>query len=248
MLIVCCGMPRSASTLQFNIAWKVAEAARIGRREEWRSAPNWDKARSELGEMAESDVSHVIKSHQPPDSIIRLAETTDRVRFIYVHRDIRDVVVSMKVRFQYTLSRAIQRISESIELERWLTRNPAGSVLVQDYETLLTALPTAVQEVSQFLNADLNAEEIGEISGQLDIKVAYKKSRAKTPRFEHWRRRANILLGRKVAFADDELMLHPEHVSTHRGEIGIWKNALTAEDLSTVERHFAERIRSGFHV
>lgn len=248
MLIVCCGMPRSASTLQFNIAWKIVETARIGRKVEWRSAADWDNAGEELSHMALSETMHVIKTHSPPAPIRQLAQTTDCVRFIYVHRDIRDVVVSMKVKFDFTLSRAIRRISESIQLERWLAEHSRSSVLVQDYQTLLVELPEAIEEISRYLGAGLTKEKIARISAELDIRIAYQKSRTKRLMFEHLRRRVNMVLGRKMNFADDELMLHPEHVSAHRGEIGIWKSSLTPEELAVIEKHFGPRIRSGFDV
>ena len=45
-------MPRSGSTLQFNIVWQVAEAAGLGRKVEWRTAKAWDGAGEELARLA----------------------------------------------------------------------------------------------------------------------------------------------------------------------------------------------------
>jgi len=111
MLIICCGMPRSGSTLQFNATWKVVEAAGTGKRVEWQSSADWADATDLLTELAASDTLNVVKMHFPPDNVKALAEANGAVRFVYVHRDIRDVIYSMKKKFKFTLSRAILRVS-----------------------------------------------------------------------------------------------------------------------------------------
>ena len=249
MIIVCCGMPRSGSTLQFNIVWQVMESAGLGRRVDWRIGSAWERASEELAAMAREQQSHVIKIHAVPEALKAIAdEAPHRIRFAYVHRDIRDVVVSLQSKFGYSVTKAIRRIGSSVELEEWLARRPPGHVLVQDYERLLTRLPEAVGEVARFFGAELSAPEIARIAAELDINKAYARSRARKVPFEGIRRRLNFLLGRKTAFADDELMLHPGHVSEHRGQIGIWRERLTGNDLAAVESMFEARIRHGFHV
>jgi hypothetical protein len=243
-------MPRSASTLQFNIAWKVATAAGIGLRVEWQSSASWEtpKAGIKLKSLIEDSKLHVIKMHFPPESVKQIASEIDGVKYVYVHRDIRDVVVSMKVKFKFTIARAVRRISESLELERWLLKCDKNDVLVQEYEMLLLNLPKAVQEISDFFGVKLSEPQISAIADELNINAAYDLSRQKKVLFEHTRRRIKMLFGGKITFADDELMLHPEHVSKHKGEIGIWKDALSAEEVSMIEDNFKTRIASGFHV
>lgn len=248
MLIICCGMPRSGSTLQFNITWKLAVAGSVGSRVEWRSQSDWESSVEELMTMAHSRELYVIKMHSIPSSLSQLAQSSGKVKFVYVHRDIRDVVVSMKVKFNYTLNKAIRRINDTLELEKWLSQLPQGSVLVQDYEKLLRSLPQAIKEIADFLGIPAEEKTISSIRDELDIASAYSRSRAKQVPFEHIRRKIKFLLGKKATFADNELMLHPGHVSSHKGEIGIWENTLTENEISIIERHFGPRIKSGFHV
>lgn len=242
MLLICCGMPRSGSTLQFNIAWKTATAGGLGERVEWRSSNDWEHADDELARMEAAPELHVIKMHFPPDSVKKLAESGGRVRFVYVHRDLFDVVYSMKTKFNFSLTHAIERTSHALEAERWLLARPADRVLIQDYALLLNDLPKAVRQVAAFEGADLDDNALGAISDELSITSAYEKSRQKTPRFEHLRRKISRLLRRKITFADEELMLHPNHVSEHRGQIGIGRKKLSEAEIAAVKSAFGDRV------
>lgn len=241
MLLVCCGMPRSGSTLQFNVAWKVAETGDAGKRVEWRSSDDWGKADSELAQMVADDRLLVLKMHFPPDNLMSLADQSDRVRFLYVHRDIRDVVYSMKTKFKFSLNHAVQRVTQALDVEKWLLERPSSQVLIQEYGLLLNDLPVAIAEVAGFIGADLDSAQVSRISEELSLDSAYDRSRSRKAPFEHLRRRINRLLGRKVAFADDELMLHPNHVSEHRGKIGIGEACLNPEELRVINEAFGTR-------
>lgn len=246
MLIICCGMPRSGSTLQFNATWKVVEAAGKGSAVEWRSSDDWNKSINDLIEFADDADLHVVKMHFPSDELLSIAEGGKAVKFVYVHRDIRDVVVSMKVKFDFSLGRAVKRISESLSLEKRLSVFPSDVVLVQEYADLLNDLQNSISKIANFLGIEVDAGHIATIAKELDINVAYDRSRNKKIPFEHLRRRINRILRRKINFADEELMLHPEHVSPHKGRIGIWQDNLTQEELAELDRQFGKRLTGGF--
>jgi len=235
-------MPRSGSTLQFNIAWKVVEAGQLGQRIEWRSSEDWAREDQELRNYANDKTVNVIKMHFPPDNVKELAETSSNVKFVYVHREIPDVVYSMQTKFKFSLARAIKRVSQALEAEKWLLNRPETQVLIQDYTQLLNKLPSAITDVSNFIDAKIASKTINALAAELSIESAYKRSRQSTPHFEHLRRRVNRLLGRKITFADDELLLHPNHVSEHRGQIGIGRHRLNADDLKTLQAAFGSRI------
>ena len=242
MLLICCGMPRSGSTLQFNIAWKTATAGGLGERVEWRSSNDWEHADKELARLEATPELHVVKMHFPPDNVKKLAESGGRVRFVYVHRDLFDVVYSMKTKFNFSLTHAIERISLALEAERWLMERPADRVLIQNYALLLNDLPKAVRQIAAFEGANLDENILDAISEELSINSAYEKSRQKTPRFEHLRRKISRLLRRKITFADEDLMLHPNHVSEHRGQIGIGREKLSKTEIAAVQSAFGDRV------
>ncbi|WP_162308081.1 sulfotransferase domain-containing protein [Segeticoccus rhizosphaerae] len=200
-----------------------------------------------LTAMASDDQYYVLKSHFLPDVIRERAESDPRFEFVYVCRDIRDVVYSMKLKFNFSLSRALARVGDALTVESWLTNGPRGRVLTQDYEVLLTDLRRAVQEVADFVGVKLTADTVDALVAELNIDAAFQKSRSRRVPLEHWRRRANRLLGRQVQFADKELMLHPQHVSKHKGKIGAWATGLDAHEVAAIEARFGDRITKGFH-
>ncbi|PZT91817.1 MAG: hypothetical protein DI637_01420 [Citromicrobium sp.] len=248
MLLVCCGMPRSASTLQFNLAWQIVEHAKLGTRVEWRPSSEWEGATDEIVKLAESSKYHVVKMHFPPKSIREYAESSDRLHFVYVHRDIRDVIASMQIKFAFSITHAISRVRDALETEHWLQNGPKGKVLVQEYQLLLTDLSAAMEQLSSFVSANLDDAQKAQLLNELGIDSAYEKSRQKRVPFEHFRRRIGRLLGMKTVFADEKLMLHPNHVSAHKGEMGIWQTALDQSDVELIEAQFGDRIRQGFEI
>lgn len=249
MLVICCGMPRSGSTLQFNIVWKVLSISRTGDKLEWRPANEWRADDAELRAAASGEKFYALKTHHPTAELKDIAQHSG-AKLVYCHRDLRDVVHSMKVKFDFSTLRAIQRVSESLEVEKWLHEFAAdgGSVLAQDYARLLHDLPGSVREVEQFFGIRLSDADRDAIVAELSIDNAYKESRAKTVRFEHLRRRVGRLLGRRPVFANEALMLHPRHVSEHKGQIGVWRDNLSARELSEIENAFGERLSQGFEL
>jgi hypothetical protein len=241
-------MPRSASTLQFNLTWKVVEGAGAGSRVDWRTPAEWQVASDELRAMVHDKGMHVVKMHFPPDNVRRIAEESDRVRYVYVHRDIRDVVYSMKVKFSFSLSHALNRVSDALQIEQWLIERKPEHVLVQDYPLLLRELSEATDQIANFLNVEIEQQLKSAILSELNVDIAYQRSRQKKIPFEHLRRRINRLLGRRIAFADDQLMLHPRHVSEHKGEIGVWEKGLSPEEIEAIRQRFANRVHDGFKV
>jgi hypothetical protein len=240
-------MPRSASTLQFNITWKLVEKANAGLRVDWRSSDDWKTAQLELLDMAESDKIHVVKMHFPPESVKQLAEESNKVKFVYVHRDVFDVVFSMKKKFKFSTARAIKRLRESLEVEAWLLKQNRDCVQFQEYEVLLNTLDVACSELMEFLSLELKTADILEISNELSLENAYDRSRRKTVRFEHLKRIFNRVLGRKIDFSDAELMLHPNHVSDHKGKMGIGREGLSEGEIQKVKKAFQARCNGMEH-
>lgn len=241
MLIVCSGMPRSGSTLQFNIAWKSAEIGNVGHKVEWRSSDAWAKADDELLRMARSLDVEVVKMHFPPQSVRALSEAGENIKFIYVHRDIFDVIYSMKATFNFSLSHAVRRVNESLSNEQWLLRRDSDVVLIQDYKSLRYQLASSIGAIAGFMGVELFGEDIAALERELCIDTAYQRSRKQCPKLEHFRRRATRVLGLRPKFADSELMLHPNHVSEHRGEVGVGRRMLSESEIAVIESTFGQR-------
>ena len=90
MLIVCNGMIRSGSTLQYNLIRLQVEATFSGKAEGFIGKKELN---SERLQFWQKDVAlHVIKSHDILPEWMR----AEGIKLVYIYRDIRDVAVSLK--------------------------------------------------------------------------------------------------------------------------------------------------------
>jgi hypothetical protein len=242
VLLIVAGMPRSASTLQSNIAKFILENSNIGEREEW--SIDWQKDLINSQKMIEDEKVYLLKTHWVTDDVLKLAARyPDKVSFLISYRDIRDVAVSMMVKFDYSFDKAVNRIELAIQnIER--IRLTGCRVLEQTYHTLRYELESAVMDVNEFLLAGLSADLLEKVVSELDIEKAYIKSRLKKIPFEGVRRKLAFLFKTKFPYADSEMMLHANHVSEHKGETGVWKNKLNQEQVTILEKQFADWLRA----
>lgn len=89
MLIVCCGMPRSASTLQYQLISGVVEAAGIGARIGW----GWRSVERHMTFAARP--VYVVKVHNPnPEREAELHSHGAHIAYAYTYRDLRDAAAS----------------------------------------------------------------------------------------------------------------------------------------------------------
>lgn len=236
MLVIVAGMPRSGSTLQSNIGKFILEGSGIGRRVEW--SVDWQEDLDSLKRMISATEVYLLKTHWVSDAVLALAcENGDTVSFLVSHRDVRDVAVSMMVKFDYSFNKAVQRIGQAIDnIER--LRNTECKVLEQDYSLLRYDLQKAVEDIASFINVNLSDDDRDRYCSELNIELSYKKSRNKKIYFESVRRKLAFLLRTKFPYADSELMLHSGHVSEHKGESGIWKKRLPEKQCKVLTDKF----------
>jgi hypothetical protein len=106
MLIICGGMSRAGSTVQYQIVCEIIESLGLGMTIGWVDVPN--KALLDNLENAafRKDKFLVIKSHNFSTPIKTLVET-GKVKVVYVYRDLRDVTVSLANKFAKSADNAI---------------------------------------------------------------------------------------------------------------------------------------------
>lgn len=236
MIVVVAGMPRSGSTLQSNIVKVIVEDRGLGQREDW--SIDWQEDLSRVVEYIQDAQIHILKAHWVNDDVIKLMQDyPGRCYLLSSHRDVRDVAVSMMLKFDYSFSKAKARIGKAIEnLER--IRVCGVPILEQDYPRLRYSLECAVADVARFLAIKITPDEAAQFAVQLDVKVAYQKSREKPVIFESIRRKLAYLFRTKFPYADSDLMLHAKHVSSHMGESGIWREKLANKQVQELENLF----------
>ena len=215
MHIFCGGMPRSGSTLQFQLAASIVEAADAGRRLPWVSPGD---LHSFL--LPKADGIDVCKSHVPVKTIINRIND-GRATALYVHRDLRDVIVStmfhQKVGFNELMTSAT--ISDAVGWGK--TWEALPGVLIQRYDDLIGDMRQGVDEICEHINIDLPEETKEQIVTAHSIKR--QQSRISD---------ISIELGWDVTE-----LLHRNHIGPGEGE-SLWRSILVDFQVKQIEDRY----------
>lgn len=225
--VICAGMKRSGSTVQYQLVSEVVERSDMGRRIGYVLPDEFSAVDRDL---ASEQGLAVAKSH---DFIPLLEEKQfgTRVRVVYVFRDIRDVVVSMMADqnrefYRLLLSGDLSAIIHQGEL--WRSWN---HVLVSRYEEMTNDLPGEVVRISAFLGAHVQRKQAEEIAA--DFSLEAQQARIREFDFENQGYRKDGTL----TVVDPVTNLHRDHIRS--GKAGRWK-----ADLNPVQSALLECLTS----
>lgn len=218
MLVVCCGMPRSGSTLQYQIVCELIERAGVGERPEAWPSP----IEPEMGVGLRP--VHVAKIHDPDPRLDAFDPLF--VRYVYVYRDVRDAIAShlQKLRAAGEDDIPPERIGDVVR-EQMLdpfahfTTRPAP-MLVSRYEEMVADVRGEVACIATFLGLRLQPDDCRQIAAKLDLESQrrFLESRRWDPE-ERW---------------DDRTLLHRNHISD--GRVGKHREVLSEAQRQAVER------------
>jgi hypothetical protein len=227
MWVFCCGMYRSASTLQFQITSRLVKDAGLGEQIGWIDAMRFDTVRDR---HADTPKLKVIKVHTCTEPIA--AEFLQgNALGIYTFRDIRDVFVSsMKQRdksFDYVWQ--AEFIEQCLENYKQWTQLP--NVLISRYETIMQDLSHEVDRIANHLGISLEPSQAQSIAADYSIEI----QQARIQQFTH------SLLQKTLApndhreivdYHDEETLLHMNHINS--AQVGHWRNDLSMQEAAQI--------------
>ena len=130
-IIICAGMKRSGSTLQFNISRMLLESQK--------NLVNLGEVKSNLLNTTLEEIKHnsnyILKVHDPSYQELQKFLKNKKNRVLYTYRDLRSVYASMKLRSNITLDQFIIDMKEHIKLFNKIKSNE--QILIQKYEIFL---------------------------------------------------------------------------------------------------------------
>lgn len=228
MWVFCCGMYRSASTLQFQITSQLVKEANIGQQIGWIDAKRFAETQT-------------IYAHAPGWQVIKVHLCTDAIATefikgnaigIYISRDIRDVFVSyLKQRqkpFDYLWQ--VGFIEECLENYKIWTNLPV--VLISKYEEVMHNLTHEVQRIAQHLNLEVSPTRCQEIATAYDI--SQQKQRIAQFKQKLLQTTLNPNDHREmVDYHDEETLLHINHIDSAKA--GRWQDDLSASEVALIE-------------
>lgn len=246
MLVVCNGMLRAGSTLQYNLVRSLVEVLEVGTGEGFFFADDLTKSRARIDRWAEDSHHHVIKIHDLHPHVIDLA-ANGTARITYIYRDIRDVAVSAKRKFRYRGALLLKVLDTAIGLFEEM--QALDGLLWQRYESVVEDLPRAVAEVSQFLQLTVDDAVIDRVVSESSIErnrqiaesqespsflVRLRKTLGKTP--------AGRILSRlgwnPQPIFDAKSLVHVDHFSKRAGQTEVWRSELNAAERKTLTARY----------
>ncbi len=218
MLVICDGMPRSASTWSFNVVLALLR----------RSQPDcvvhsgYDENIARFLETVSSTGHTVVKCHGL-DTRGRALARSGRAKSIYTWRDPADATVSAMQMFGYDFERSLTVIDSSLDLYRFHRR--WGNALILDYEQIMSASIESVGRIAAFLGLDDRPDTVLAIAEQTSLERVKKNAESLTDD-------APLVRHSGLEY-DPETLLHRGHIRD--GGMGYGRKVLTAEQSEQID-------------
>ncbi|MBD2091547.1 sulfotransferase domain-containing protein [Microcoleus sp. FACHB-1515] len=232
MWVFCCGMFRSASTLQFQITSQLVQESGRGIQVGWIDAKRFAEVRSHYTD----DGYKVIKVHLCPEAI-QAEFAAGNALGIYIHRDIRDVYASMMKQRQKSFDFLWNEGFLDTCLESYQTWTQLPNVLISEYAQVMADLPREVDRIAQHLKIDITPDRTCSIAAAHSI--AAQKERITQFRQQLLQTPLNPSDHREIVdYHDEATLLHMNHIDS--AKIDRWKDDLTAEQVDRIEAKVRE--------
>lgn len=229
MWVFCCGMYRSASTLQFQITAHLVRSHQLGQQIGWIDANRFPELRSLHQNTAGLNV---IKVHRCTEAIIT-EFNQNRAIGIYSFRDLRDVYASMMTQRMKSFEFLWQDgfLTECLDNYRCWTTQP--NVLVSRYQAILEDLPAEVQRIAAHLGVAIDRQQAQQIAADFTLDI-------QQTRITQFRQRllASPLEPNDhreiVDYHAEESLLHINHIGAVKP--GQWQSDLSNDQVDLIER------------
>jgi hypothetical protein len=221
MWIVCCGMIRSGSTLQYQLTKEIVESSGYGIGVGWMDK---EQLKFELQKTTDEKKLKVVKCHdyfkEVSDLILR-----DKAKGIYVYRDLRDVIVSLmnKRNQNFESIFSIEMIKSLIDHNmKW---NRIETLYVSKYEEMMTNLPDEISNIAALLEISIDNSFVTNVAQ----KYSLKNQKKRISEFNY-----NDLGTHSVDDVyDSSSLLHKDHI--HSGKSKQWETELSRYQIASIE-------------
>ena len=170
MLVVCIGLSRSASTLQYNIARELI-CNRLGGKD-----LGYSKSKTYIYKILSSSKggNAIIKTHNYCDFYKEESLVKNNVKFLCTFRDLREVAASVMQAYNANFDRIKQKDLKR-EMEKFYKFKQLTPLLMQNYSELVTDLKKAITDIGDFLGIVLSENDIQRIYKKCNLDSQRKK-------------------------------------------------------------------------
>ena len=253
--VLCIGMKRSGSTLQYNLSklllenqFKTKTFGYIHGRDLSKKLSNEDMLKVNFLECI------ILKCHNPPWKVG--SQLLENHKILYIYRDLRAVYYSMKIRQNCSLDEFILEMKKSLDL--YSNYEKDSRVFVQKYEDVFLNNKDALLDISKYLQVKVNDNLITKILKSVSIEsfknnhsffkkiitfifrflintvpkkfIIFLKKIPFLPKM--------ILIFKRFITPNSDNLIYTDHVSKFKGNPTIWKDKLSNDEISRIEIEF----------
>ncbi len=267
-MVMCNGMGRGGSTLQYNLTRRLVERCDAGVAHGYMvDGPTHAQhvAHETVCAWARDSQLHVTKAHEPHSLLGDLMEA-GAARVCYIYRDLRDVALSRRTAFGERGDRLLSIIADHVEWHDELSRvrdQHPNAVVWQRYETVTADLPGAVREIAAALGLDPDDDVVRAVDAECGMAASQRtvdqNRKAVEETVEALREENPRLAGkflrligrggqRQQLTQHGADLLHHNHISQHQGA-SAWRDHLDAATRDAIETRFGGWLRgAGYDV
>jgi Sulfotransferase domain len=226
MIVLCNGMPRSASTWSFNVCRLLFHDLHP----KSTLCARYHENLAEVIDPLRGSYDHVVLKCHTLDQRGRELCRTGVARAIYTHRDPFDAIHSAMVMFRHSFEEALESIRGSLALYDF--HLSTGEAHIVSYDAIVGTPERAIADLAAYLElSDLNAfpEAVRRISAQTSMDAMKEIAR------QVGRERHGIRTPRSIY--DPETHVHRDHIRD--GRTGCGRDYLSADQLRRAETALA---------
>jgi len=249
MLVVCNGMIRAGSTLQYNVVRGILEATGAGGGHG--NFEHADESQEDLADSIPRDIIVVAKTHGVPPSMPgHLRDSLEGLRVCYIFRDLRDVAVSARRKFGWTYEQLMGHLDIAVHRYSVMREfRDQSNVLGQRYEDVTSDLPTTVRQCAEFVGLDIDDETRAHIAEDVSIPSAQAVMKTVRSQLEagllglppdRVREARRQMRSRSLLAYDSATQLHWNHISPNEGRSGTWREHLSAAHAAAIETRYRD--------
>ena len=226
MLVICNGMYRSGSTLQYNICRSLVEKLDIGKGEGFFEGNQLFNSQYQFLEWSKDPLFHVIKIHDFYPKAVEMS-LNGSVKICYIYRDIRDVAASLKNKDKVNARALITTLDAAIETYHKIKHVP--NVLIQKYENVVIDIAQAIKQLVVFLGLKASEDEIEWVSKECSVENAKKVMSSLVASARDTQPHTSLQY-----LYDSKTLLHHNHISNNSGARGVWRVDLEQEEINLI--------------
>ena len=224
MWVLCCGMQRSGSTLQYQVVTRIAQFLPNVHIVGWVSPVQTHEIFDSATDSP--DEWHIAKLHDYDDAVAAFWDKF-QPKAIYSYRDIRDVVVSnMNMQKWEFDSPEVGAIIHNV-LTNYRHWSQKPGILITRYEELIAdgGLRAEVRRIAEYLGVQLPPGQIEQIAESVSLPAVKQR----IENFDYDTKGIQYPNTRM----DPQSLFHDKHI--HSGATEQWRTALTPQQVAVVE-------------